>query len=211
MGGTQVVPAHRKKNRKIHYHTRYLNIIRVHIQRSKSQSKSTAEQKKRGRSSINFFLHKTQHYNQELLLNSFVALGVDQLGDNFPGMTAGVEMVGVGACFLLGPLFSRVARVKMFVVLEVVVFILVEVTFRHFVSLKKALFTIKTERCLPAVRGGGLFLSLIGVAMGSACAIETCEKSMTAVCCPGFYEQLGGKARRRCQMCENYFSFRVNL
>lgn len=50
-------------------------------------------------------------------------------------MTAGVEMVGMGAGFLLGPLLSRVARVQMLVVLEVVVFVLVEVTLGHLVEL----------------------------------------------------------------------------
>lgn len=67
-----------------------------------------------------------------LWLSLLVALGVHELGDDLPGMPAGVEVVGVLADLFLGALLAAVARVDVLVVLEVVVLVLVEVLLRHF-------------------------------------------------------------------------------
>lgn len=50
-------------------------------------------------------------------------------------MSAGVEMVGVLAGFLLGPLLAAVSRVHMLVDVEIVMLVFVEVSLGHFYQL----------------------------------------------------------------------------
>lgn len=61
----------------------------------------------------------------------FVVFGVYQFGDNFSGMSAGIEVIRVFTDFLLGALLSAMATVEVLVVIEVVVLVLVEMAFRH--------------------------------------------------------------------------------
>ena len=61
-----------------------------------------------------------------------ILLGVHELGDDLPFVTSRVVMIGVFGGLLLGPLLARVATVHGLVLVEVVVFVLIKVGFRHF-------------------------------------------------------------------------------
>lgn len=78
------------------------------------------------------------HHNQTrterplvFFVRLLVLLGVVQFGDDLPGVSARVVPVGVLARLLLGALLAAVRRVDVFLMLEVVVLVLVEVGLRH--------------------------------------------------------------------------------
>lgn len=58
-------------------------------------------------------------------------LGVAQFRDDFAGMAARVKMVGVLAGLLLGALLATMPAVDVLVVFEIVMLVLVKMTFRH--------------------------------------------------------------------------------
>lgn len=62
-----------------------------------------------------------------VLMLFLVVLRVTELGDNLPGMAAGVVVVGVATCLLLGALLAAVAREDVLVVIKVVVVVVVQV------------------------------------------------------------------------------------
>lgn len=60
-----------------------------------------------------------------------VVLRVHQLGENLSRVAGGIKVVGMIAGFLLGSLLAAVTTEDVLVVIEVVVFILIEFRLRH--------------------------------------------------------------------------------
>lgn len=58
-----------------------------------------------------------------------IVFGVLQFGEDLSGMPAWIEMVGVFSYFFLAPLLAAVSARQVFVIVEVVVLVLVEVGF----------------------------------------------------------------------------------
>lgn len=66
-----------------------------------------------------------------LLFHFLVSLGVHQLGDDFPTVAARVEVVGMLLRLLLRALLAAVAGVEVLVMVEIVMFVLIEVALGH--------------------------------------------------------------------------------
>ena len=86
------------------------------------------------RNSLNRKLPIKFEFDLELfLVGCFgILFGVHEFVDDLTFVASGVVMIGVFGGLLLGPLLARVATVHGLVLVEVVVFVLIKVGFRHF-------------------------------------------------------------------------------